>query len=201
MQFLNKLLLVFALLTLAACATPLTKEELVNVKNVAIKNNFPQKPNFTNIGTTMFNNKYDSVDDESYKQVVTNELAMALKNKGYKVIDLSNGTPDSSADLIIEIIPRNVYDMIDTNGYGFYDRSFLSSSVYRKSYVALNLSPIFNGKDKCDSCYGESLTDLPIEDMPDLWSDLDENLKIKFKEILKEDIKNAIGQAFSKTGL
>lgn len=193
------LVIVTAMLT--ACTAPLTKQDLVSIKTIEIVNNFPDKPNFTNVGTTMFNNKYELVDDPSYKLFITNEIKSQLQKRGYIVIEASDSTAPSKPDLILEVIPRDIYDMIDTYGYGFYDRSVFNKSKYRKSYFALNLRPVTNGKSRCDVCYGESLTDLPLEDMPDAWGSLSDNKKEEFKAILLKDIKKTIEIVLPKTGL
>jgi len=157
-------LLLFIVIIMTGCATPLTKEELSAVKNIGIQNNFPAKPNFTNVGTTMFNNTYETVDDDSYFEAMTQEVMQTLEAKGYNVVVLSEAHSSTPVDMVIDIQPRGLYDIVDTHGYGFYDKSFFSKSVYRKSYVALNLTPQLNGTAKCESCYGESATDLSIED-------------------------------------
>ena len=201
MNSFKSLAIAVLVLLISACATPLSQKDLDNIKTVGILNDFPDKPNFTNVGTTIFNNENDTVDDSSYKEFLTATIEDVLIKKGYKVTLLSDDKPHSHVDLVLKVIPRDVYNMPSTYGFGFYERSLLGGSLYRKSYVALNLSPMTNGESRCNACYAESLTDLPVEEIPSLWNDLSDEMKLEFEKILKNDIVKTIDKVFPKTRL
>lgn len=201
MYFKNKMLIIIMLLSLTGCTSPLTKQDIEKIETIGVLNKFPDKPNFVNVGTTIFNNKSDTVNDASFKNYLTIVISKHLKERGYSVVELSKGMSISGIDLVLEVKPRGVYNMIDTDGYGFHDRSVLGKSISRTAYVALNLVPKTGGRSRCESCYGQSLDVLPTLDMPDLWDELSDRDKEIFKRILNENIVNAIKIALPKTGL
>ncbi|WP_036182620.1 hypothetical protein [Marinobacterium lacunae] len=201
MNAVSKGIIISCLVFLTACASPLTKKELETLRTVGVVNEFPEYPNFTNIGTTVFNNEYDEVNDSTLKQFVTNEVVSQINSRGYSAIEISDKVSDADVDLVMVIVPRDIYNMIDTYGYGFYQRSMFSANAFEKSYVALNLRLTTNGNSRCDTCYGQSLTELPIDEMPAKWSELEDSKKKEFINILKQDIKSAVAIAFNKTGL
>jgi hypothetical protein len=200
MNVVFKGLIIGSLILLTACASPLTKQELESIHTVGVVNGFPESPNFVNIGTTVFNNEYDEVSDPTLKGFVTNEVLSQIKLRGYSA-EISENIADENVDLVMVIVPREIYNMIGTYGYGFYQRSMFSVSVFEKSYIALNLRPTTKGSSRCDTCYGQSMTDLPISEMPEKWSELEDSKQEEFIKILKQDIKNAVKVAFEKTGL
>lgn len=197
----TRLLIAGIVMLLSACATPLTKGELEQIKRVGIVNNFPEHPSFTSIGTTLFNNTYDRAKDPTLKPFVTEHLATRLQERGFTVTEIDSENTDAGVDMVVIVIPRDIYNMVDTFGYGFYQRSMFGANAFRKSYTALNLEPRIKGKSRCSACYGESLTDLPIDDMPEEWSSLSETQQQQFAESLRTDIRNAIDRALQKTGL
>lgn len=190
--------LIIAILT--ACAGPLTKADIEKIKIIGILNNFPEKPNLTHVGTTVFTNEYEFVEDTTYKTFLTTTIENLLKNKGYKVVVLEKDDKSSKVDAVLVVTPRDVYSFPYTMGYGFYERSLFGLS-FKKSYVALNLTPTTNGEDRCITCYGESLTDLPLPEFKTKWNEIDENKKQELKIILNKDIEVAVNKAFSQTGL
>lgn len=186
---------------LSSCASSLTQSDLEGIKVVGVINSFPDKPKYTQIGTTVFNNEYDEVADTSFKSYITTEVMELLKAKGYRPVALPNKDTLTPTDLIIEIYPRDMYNMPYTMGYGFYQRSLLGINAYKISYAALNLIPSINGTKKCAGCYGESTTPFPFKSMPTKWSEIDSKRQIQLCDQLKTDIASAIRTAFSKTGL
>lgn len=201
MSIVSKGIVIGSLALLTACAAPLTKTELESIRTVGVINEFPEYPNFTNIGTTLFNNDYDKVNDPALKEFLTNEVISQIESRGYSATAVADKESDVGFDLVMVIIPRDIYNMVDTYGYGFYQRSMFNVNSSAETYIALNLNPTTKGRSRCDSCYGQSLSDLPIDDMPAKWSELEDSKKIEFVDILKQDIKKAVDIAFEKTGL
>ena len=201
MAVIHRITVAVLLALLTACATPLTKNDIENIRHVGVLNTFPDYPNYTIVGTTIFNNEYGKIEDPSLKSFITNELIEQLSSRGISAKEISDETKNSGVDLILVVVPRDIYNMIDTYGYGLYQRSMFGVKAFKKSYVAMNIRPTINGKSRCDSCYGQSLTALPIDEMPEIWSDLDVAQQEQLIELLKKDIKNAVDIAFKKTGL
>ena len=188
-------------LFLAACATPLTTQQLSEIKTIGIINNFPQYPNFLNVGTTVFNNQTDAVREPEFREYLVSVVDDYLREKGYTPEFISDKASGGNADMLIELIPRDSYGMVGSYGFGFYQKSLLGKIIYKNSYVSLNVSPIIAGRSKCIACYAASRTDLPIEKMPPKWADLDDDQKEKFRSILKADIKKALVEVLKNSGL
>ena len=194
------ILIISCLLLLTGCASPLTTKELEETRSVGVINEFPENPNFTIIGTTIFNNSHDEVKDPSIKKLVSTEVISRIKSRGYTVTEISDQKFAKEFDLVVVIIPRDIYSMPATNGYGFYRRSMFNIKDFEGTYVALNLMPKKNGWSRCDTCFGKSLTALTIDEPSEKWSEIDEADKVKIIEKLKHGIKIAVGNAFENTG-
>ena len=188
---------------LAGCAAPLTREELAEIERVGIVNSFPPHPNYTHIGTTIFNNSNELVEEGEYHTYLVEVLSELLRGRGYTPVPMAaDAGADGQVDLVIEIIPRDVYEMVETYGYGFYQRSFLGAVAYTKSYVALNLRSTLGARSTCESCNGQSLSSLPVTgQLPRSWTALSAAQRQRFREILMTDIRRALEKAFAKIGL
>lgn len=194
-------LMAIAVFLLAGCATPLPPSQRAAIQRVAVVNGFPDRPNFTHVGTTVFNNSYESADESSFKRLVTETVMDSLRQRGFAPESVASLEGAGGYDLVIEIVPRDAYGVPHSFGYGFYRRTFLGAPMGQMSYVALNLVPILHGDRRCSACYGESQTPLPTEKMPDTWEQLDDAEKRLFTDALGRDIKKAVSIAFAKTKL
>ena len=201
MKVIAHLLLVIVVFLLSACASTITKTDIAKIKVVGVVNNFPDSPKYTLVGTTVFNNDYDTINDTTFKSLVTNEVTTLLQNKGYQTIILSKGDAGNRIDMMIEILPRDLYNMPYTMGYGFYQRSMFGITANKISYTALNLIPVIQGSKRCSACYGESITNLPMDVMPSKWSEIGQEKQVELKNLLKADIQKAVNKAFSGIGL
>ncbi len=194
------LLIISCLILLTGCVSHLTTNELEEIRSVGVINEFPENPNLTIIGTTIFNNSHDEVKDPSIKKLISTEVISKIKSRGYTVTEISDQKLAKEFDLIIVIIPRDIYGMPATNGYGFYRRAMLNVKAFEGTYVALNLMPKKNGRSRCDTCFGKSLTALTIAEPTEKWSEIDDSDKVKIIESLRHGIKIAVESAFENTG-
>jgi len=203
MKIIQNALIVSFIVFLSGCHNQIMKIDLAKVESVGIINKFPNYPNYLNIGTTIFNNSSCIVEDITYKKFLTEEVEKHLQRKGFKVKHLLSEKSASNVDMIIEILPRSIYGIPNTKGYGFFHRSLLGISAKKKSYVALSLNQKKDGKEvfRLLSCIGEIMTNLPIDEMPLKWNELNESKKKELGIILKKDITKAVSMAFSKLGL
>jgi hypothetical protein len=200
----NKMfLLIFTLVLLAGCASPLTNTQRGTIKTIAVINQFPRHPNYAIIGTTVFNNKYDEVKDGDYFKYVSNITVEYLAKNGYTTT-IVNGEQkglDKKYDLVLTLIPRDIYEMPGTNGYGVNQRSFLGVSSKPKVYVALNISPKLHGSVTGNAYYNFALEPLSFEELPTKWGNLSASQKREVDIKLKRNIKKAITELMGKLGI
>lgn len=140
-------LLIITVITLTACSTPLKKQELSHIKSVALINYAPQYPNLTFIGTTIFNNSQDSINELPLKEVMTNKAVEHLQSKGYQVAILESAKQAKRRkfDMIIELAPEaftmnGLHDAPGSNGYGIYQRKPFGFKMPSLAYISFNLS-------------------------------------------------------------
>lgn len=192
--------LLFAILPLMLLATGCvhkpTAADFVGVKRIQIVNNLDKMPKYMVIGTTIFNNELHEANLPTIKDFTTDYLTKRLTRRGYQVVKKSQ-----SADLILTIKPGSIYDLSQSEGYGYYERSLFGISGFSASYAALFLIPNKNGNDICIWCKGESFTELPINNMPDTWEELADFHKKKFADQLIKDLTTAMDEALKKTSL
>ena len=180
----------------AGCATPLTPEQLADVRTIAIENAFPEQAKFTLIGTTIFNNKYNTVGDIDYKSFLTEQVQELVRARGYTL-----AATLEDADIVLQLQPNSIYGMVDSEAYGIYGRTFMGATTWVKSYVAINIVPYRDGKHLCIACYAKSLTNIDIDSMPEEWSQLTPDEQAAADASLRADIKKAVQKAFESTGL
>lgn len=199
MSILRKLFFSILLISLGGCAANIKTQDIEAIQTVGVLNEFLVTANYTNIGTTIFGNKYDQVYGEGYKEHMTQTVLNYLENKGYSVSEVTD-LNDTSVDTVLYITPNSIYGMVDSNGYGFYKRTFLGTVARNTSYVSMNIVPYVGGKSRCFGCYAKSLTKLPVV-MPEKWDDLDQAQQAEFTDLLKKDIEIAVEKALKQTKL
>ena len=201
MQKLIKLALaIITLSLLGGCASTLKPTELQSVKTVGIINQFPDTPNFVTIGTTIFNNDSAQIDSSEFSTLLTDTVLARLRNKGYSA-QLINESNRQNYDMVIELIPRDVYATPGTYGFGVNQRSAFGNAMQANTYVALNISPYIRGKKKCSVCYLQKLLPIDIEELPATWHELSEADKQQVSETLSKNIKSSINEIMAQTGL
>ena len=201
MQKLIKLTSAFLILCfMGGCASTLKPTELQSVKSVGIINQFPDTPNFVTIGTTLFNNESAQINEPRFASLLTDSVINRLKTKGFQpqVIDESQR---EKYDMVIELVPRDVYATAGTYGFGVNQRSAFGNATQANTYVALNVRPYIDGKKKCSTCYLQNLMPINIEKLPATWDELSEADKDHVSEVLSTNIKYSINEILMQAGL
>ncbi len=136
------LLLLTIIFTISACSSPLKRNELSQVRSVAIINKAPEHPYYTYIGTTVFNNNRDEIKELPLKQTVNQIIVDRLASKGLQTTILDNKKllKQGQYDLLIEVIPLDVYQQPGTLGYGVYQRSTFGIKTPIVSYVYIDIA-------------------------------------------------------------
>jgi hypothetical protein len=199
-KVLRPLFIAILFLSLFACSGQLSKKQQAEIRTVAIVNNFPDYPAYAQINISIHTQAYPTVNEPAFKRALTNQVAQLVRQQGYLVKENFDGDA-SKVDLLIEISPEKVDDLVDSFAYGFHYRSLLGLISASHSYVSLNLMTKLKGKTQCDDCVGESVTKLDIHGWRNNWIELPRTEKKKFEDALNSNIKNAVETAFSKTGL
>ena len=187
-------------LFLSACASTIKQQDLQSVKTVGVINNFPENPNFVTIGTTIFNNDYASIKDDKYSELLVKTVLDYVNAKGMiaKVIDESDR---GSYDMVLELIPRDMYGIPGTFGFGVNQRSMFGNAMQANTYVALNIGPYINGKSKCSACYLQKIKPLNIDNLPENWEALSINEQKHVDEILSENIRETLIELLVEVGI
>jgi hypothetical protein len=199
-KIIKLLLLTFISTLFVGCASTLKPQELQSVRTVGVINNFPATPNFVTIGTTIFNNEYARIDDPQFSSTLTNTVINYISSKGYKVA-LIKEDQKSDFDMVIELIPRDVYSVPGTFGFGVNQRSMFGNAMQANTYVALNISPSIKGVDKCNACYLQKLIPIDIDNLPPAWKDLTEQQKSHIAEVLNNNIKASLEELLIQVGI
>lgn len=201
MQKLIKLTLAFFILSfIGGCASTLKQTELQSVKRVGIINQFPDTPNFVTVGTTIFNNESAQINESRFSKLLTDSVINRLKAKGFQS-QVINESERQKYDMVIELIPRDVYATAGTYGFGVNQRSAFGNAMQANTYVALNIRPYINGKKKCSTCYLQNLMPINIEKLPATWDALSDNDKQHVSEVLSRNIEYSINEILFQSGL
>lgn len=199
-----KLVTVTALILLCtACSAPLTKSQLDTAKTAGIVNNFPKEPTFNVIGTTVFNNEYRNISDTSFHDKVTDIVMKRLESRGFNVTSFEQGGESNKdkVDLLIELIPRDMYQVPGTYGYGVNQRSFLGKKASPVVYVALNISPYLHGESKGSAFYLQKAERLSFDDLAENWDDLPAQKKEEIIISLNSMIEKTITELLNEVGI
>jgi len=213
MKKMEKLIVLIVLLIFVSGCSTLTKIEKENIHTVGVLNTFPENPTWTVIGVTMFTNDFSYVPDNGYKELLTSTTMKYLKNKGYKVKEISskNTKLDDDIDLILKIKPREVYPYPHTNGYGFIQRNLFGTLEQPFAYVSLYITPILRKNYGMEQNYGltfgsstinsKHFEQIKMEVLPEKWNKLSDSDQQKFEKILKCDIKKILEEQLPRLGL
>ncbi len=200
MKKINIMLLLMVSFFLTACATSLTPQNLENVKTVGVIDNFPDTPRYNVVGTTIFNNEYDKIDDKTYKALLEKTVVERLTAKGFKV-SIIDKKQSNNYDMIIELVPRDLYQTPETFGYGLNQRSFLGVRMPAFTYVSLNVVPYIQGKVMCEACYAANITSLKIGDLPNSWQALNKQHQDIARDAMNDNIVKGVNEVMIKMGL
>lgn len=189
-------------LALASCATPMRQSSLETVRVVGVVNQFPRYPNFVSIGTTIFNNEYDVVEDERFRESVSKVVLDYVKTKGFDAREISND-PEATkkVDLVLYLIPRDAYQRTGTFGFGVYQRSLFGMRAPASAYVALNIRPVLRGENMGSAFYRENFSKLQIEQLPEKWASLTDDQKKHVQEVLSNNIQETVLGLVKQVGI
>jgi len=190
-----------SLFLITGCATPIREQTRASIQTIGVVNEFPEYPNYLIIGTTVFSNSKQEVPEPTLRAEVTTELIRMLSVKGYKAESVADGDSREKYDLILELVPRDLYGLATTNGFGFFNNFFLGLSLSKESYVALNLVPKIDGRSTCAACYAQSRSDLAVETMPASWGELSDDEKRIYIDSLRANMKSALSEVVREAGL
>ena len=191
-----RMLLLCAGLVLAnfyGCRTSGIDKASINAITVGVVNNFPDHPNYLKEKTLVAMHKNATIEGLAVKVPLTNMVERFLVARGYGVIEVASkeALKDGRADMVIEIVPRNVFKTEGTLGYGFADRSFLLGLIKNKPYSYVSMELTFSRKNSMrviTTRKEERFSDIGIETMPAQWSQLSEIEKKLFEENLQENM-------------
>lgn len=183
-----------AVIACGGCATRETTDPDLVPRTFGIVNRFPDHPNYLKKRTLTAMHRIAAVDGLDLRPVLTEAVASFLRDKGYRVVEVEGdeALTDGRADMIIEMIPRAVYKMDGTMGYGFVDREFLLGLVKNApvSYVAMELA--FKRKNSVRiirTQKEERFSRLDIQGMmPDRWAELSAEQQAAFERNLRENL-------------
>lgn len=125
-----------------------------------------------------------------------------LKAKGLIAREIAdNAEAKNNVDLVLFLIPRDVYQVPETFGYGVNQRSFLGALGPANTYVALNIGPYLHGERMGNAFYRENLSKLPVEQLPIKYSSLSADQKKYIEDDLKKNIQESVTELLKKVGL
>ena len=185
---------------LSACATSLKQQDLANVKTVGVINGFPETPHYVVVGTTIFNNEYDKINEPAYKDLLEKTVLDRLSAKGFQASIIRKEQSDNF-DMILEIVPRDIYETPETDGYGINQQSILGMRMPAFSYISLNVVPTIHGNMMCAACYMAKITNSDIGDLPSSWQELSPQHQDIARKSLNENIVTGINEVMLKMGL
>ena len=181
------------LLNFYGCSTSGMDEGSLSPITFGVINQFPDHPNYLKEKTLVAMHQNTTIESISVKGQLTRVVEQFLIAKGYRVIevDSKDALKDGRADMVIEIVPRNVFKREGTYGYGFADRSFLLGLIKNKphSYVAMELIlKRKNSRRIITTKKEERFSEIGIDSMPDKWTQLTKDEKRRFEENLLENM-------------
>ncbi|GGB79309.1 hypothetical protein GCM10011352_01210 [Marinobacterium zhoushanense] len=191
---------VFLIILISGCASNIKQQELNLVNTVGIVNEFPKYPNFVTIGTTIFTNDYDYIENDLFSDLLVSTVKEYVEGKGMKV-SLIAESEIKNVDMALKLVPRDVYGIAGTYGYGINQKMFLGKPLPAMSYVALNLVPYINGNSRCSGCYLQSMKKIEVGKLPEKFSMLSSDDKILVESVLKENIKETVKKILVESGI
>jgi hypothetical protein len=181
------------LLNVYSCTT--SKIETSHIKPIrfGVVNKFPDHPNWLKEKTLTVNQKSAVIDSLFVKDQLTLAVEKSLVSKGYEVVavESKDALKEGLADMVIEIVPREVFKKEGTLGYGFADRKFLLGLIKNKphSYVAMELTLSRKNSGRViKTGREERFSEIGMDTMPDGWDQLSLEDKKMFEENLQENM-------------
>ncbi len=181
------------LLNFCGCGTSGMNDGSLDPIVFGVVNQFPDHPNYLKEKTFTAMHQNTIIETLLVKDQLFQVVKQFLTAKGYRVIAADNNEVlrDGRADMVIEIVPRNVFKRDGAFGYGFADRNFLLGLIKNKphSYVAMELKMSRKNSMRIITTKKEErFSAIGIDAMPDQWTQLTKDEKERFKKNLQENI-------------
>ena len=188
-----------------SCA-PVMPEKSESKLTIGIWNQFPEAPNYIRKQTFVFRHNVAGYDTKDFKQVLTRSAGEYLTSKGYNIIEIQDkaALDNGRADMIVQILPMDIFKHEGTLGYGFYDRKILGFLIKQpaRSYVCMNMILHKKGSLKVKRTgRQENFSRLKNKELPDSPDQLSEEQKKEMSLNLDNTIKATVLKALSILGL
>ncbi len=191
------------LLSFYGCGTSGIDDVSLNPIIFGVVNQFPDHPNYLKEKTLTARQQNTTIESLWVKGQLTRVVEQFLVAKGYRVIEVESkvALKDGRADMVIEIVPRQVSKREGTFGYGFSDRKFLLGLINTKpnSYVCLQLT--LNRKNSMrviTTKREERFSDIGVDTMPGEWTKLTGAEKKRFEENLQANMAKTLDLLLSR---
>ena len=204
MRYLTSLIFAgLALLSFYGCGTSGIDDTSLKSINFGVVNQFPDHPNYLKEKTLTTMQQNMTIGSLSVKGQLTRVVEEFLIAKGYRVIEVESkeALKDGRADMVIEIVPRQVSKREGTFGYGFSDRKFLLGLINTKpnSYVYMQLTlSRKNSMRVITTNREERFSDIGVDTMPREWTKLTDAEKKRFEENLQANMAKTLGLLLSR---
>lgn len=181
------------LLNLCGCSTSGMNDGSLDPIVFGVVNQFPDHPNYLKEKTFTAMHQNTVIENLSVKDQLFQVVEQFLTAKGYRVIaaESKEVLKDGGVDMVIEIVPRNVFKREGAFGYGFADRNFLLGLIKNKphSYVAMELKMSRKNSMRIITTNKEErFSEIGIDTMPDQWIQLTKDEKKRFEKNLQDNI-------------
>jgi len=193
------------LLPLLACSQPIVRNDATSL-TIGILNEFPDAAKYIKKKTFVFRHRVETYEEDRFKKLITHSAEDYLISKGYKVIKVKDRTAltDGRADMIVQILPMNIFKQDGTLGYGFYDRKLLVVVLKQpaKSFICLNMRLHRKDRKKVVSTKRqEGFSNLMMKELPESPDQLTENEIKEMSLNLEKNIKKTTIRSLSVLGL
>ena len=181
------------LLSFYGCGTSGIDDASLKSITFGIVNQFPDHPNYLKEKTLTARQQNTIIESLSVKGLFTRVVEEFLIAKGYRAIEVESkaALKDGRADMVIEIVPRQVSKREGAFGYGFFDRKFLLGLINTKpnSYVCLQLTLSRKNSIRVITTNREErFSEIGVDTMPGEWGQLTEAQKKRFEENLQANM-------------
>jgi len=200
-QTIKLMLSVLIISFLTSCATSIKPGELASVKTIGVINKFPEYPSYSKVSFNAFDYSHSFINDESVNKTLSDKTIAYLAAKGFKV-QLIEDSERNSYDMILEITPREVYQVSETYGYGVQQRAInLGLSNPIKSYVSMYIDAYIQGRRIGSKFDHTEHTKIDIEDIRKDWDELSADKKKKIINSLNMNIDKTINILMPRIGI
>ncbi len=179
----------------SGCIGGSSTEDQLTPKTFGILNSFPDHPLYLKKKTLVVRHKTAGIESLSVKSQFTEVMTQYLEDKGYqvKIVDDKAALKSGQVDMLIEIVPREVFKMEGMYAYGFADRKFLLVvNQPARSYVAMQLSlSRANSSRVINTKRQERFSQLGMDVMPETWDELSPEDKEVFEANLRDNMAKA----------